>query len=171
LVQATNLYGTTIEGGANNSCDAHGVVGCGTIFEITSEGKVTVLHSFNATGGEAPYGRLVQATNGTFYGTTEGGGTSSNCSGGCGTVFSLSVGLGPFVETIPASGKVGTKVTILGNSLTGATHVTFNGKAATFKVVSSTEITTTVPKGATTGKVSVKTPSRTLTSNVSFRVP
>jgi hypothetical protein len=81
------------------------------------------------------------------------------------------VGLGPFVETRPTSGAVGTAVIILGNSLTAATSVTFNGKAAAFKVVSSTEITTTVSKGATTGKVSVKTPNRTLTSNVNFRVP
>jgi uncharacterized protein (TIGR03437 family) len=55
------------------------------------------------------------------------------------------------------------------NNLTGATRVTFNGTAATFKVVSSSEITTTVPTGATTGKVKVVTLQRTLTSNV-FRV-
>jgi hypothetical protein len=36
-----------------------------------------------------------------------------------GTVYRLSVGLGPFVETNPTSGKVGTAVTILGNNLTG----------------------------------------------------
>ena len=89
---------------------------------------------------------------------------------GCGTVFSLSVGLGPFVETLPASGKVGTKVTILGNNLTGTTSVTFNGTAATFTVVSSTEITTTVPTNAKTGTVEVTTPSGTLNSNVKFRV-
>jgi uncharacterized protein (TIGR03437 family) len=62
-------------------------------------------------------------------------------------------------------------VTILGNNLTGSTSVTFNGVQATFNVVSSTEITTTVPSGATTGKVQVKTPSGTLSSNVNFRVP
>jgi uncharacterized repeat protein (TIGR03803 family) len=47
-------------------------------------------------------GWLVQATNGNFYGTTEG--WEAN---GDGTVFSLAVGLGPFVETVPTSGKVG----------------------------------------------------------------
>jgi hypothetical protein len=36
------------------------------------------------------------------------------CSGICGTVFSLSVGLGPFVEAQPGSGKVGADVKILG---------------------------------------------------------
>ena len=39
----------------------------------------------------------------------------------------------------------------------GTTSVTFNGIAATFKIISSTEITTTVPSAATTGPVKVKT--------------
>jgi len=65
---------------------------------------------------------------------------------------------------------VGTAVVILGNSLTGATGVSFNGTAATFKVVSSTEITTTGPSGATTGKVQVTVSGHTLSSNVAFRV-
>jgi uncharacterized repeat protein (TIGR03803 family) len=168
LVQATNgkLYGTTEYGGAN---------GGGTVFEITAAGKLTTLYNFcsqtNCTDGADPSAGLAQATNGNFYGTTTSGGASSNCSGGCGTVFSLSEGLGPFVETLPTSGTVGAAVIILGNNLTGSTSVTFNGTAATFTVVSSTEIRTTVPTGATTGKVKVTTPKGTLTSNVNFRVP
>jgi uncharacterized protein (TIGR03437 family) len=79
--------------------------------------------------------------------------------------------LGAFVETLPTSGKVGAAVVILGNNLMGSTSVTFNGTAATFTVVSSTEIRTSVPSGATTGKVQVVTPKGTLTSNVKFRVP
>src|SRR5262249_28792407 len=101
-----------------------------------------------------------------FYGTTIVGGANND-----GTVFSLSVGLGSFVQTLPVSGKVGTAVTILGNNLKGSTSVTFNGTKATFTVNSTgTAITTTVPSGATTGYVKVKTPTRTLTSNVNFRV-
>jgi uncharacterized protein (TIGR03437 family) len=65
---------------------------------------------------------------------------------------------------------VGAAVNILGTNLTGATSVTFNGTAAAFKVVSSSEITTTVPAGATTGKVKMVTPTGTLSSNVSLRV-
>jgi len=82
----------------------------------------------------------------------------------------LSVGLGPFVETQPTSGKVGSAVKILGTDLTGATSVTFNGTAAVFKVVSASLIKTTVPEGATTGTVEVTTPKATLKSNVVFRV-
>jgi uncharacterized protein (TIGR03437 family) len=71
---------------------------------------------------------------------------------------------------LPTIGKVGTKVKILGNNLSGATSVTFNGTTAAFTVVSGTEITTTVPTGATTGKVVVEAGSA-LSTVVPFRVP
>jgi uncharacterized repeat protein (TIGR03803 family) len=162
LVQATNgrFYGTTA---------TYGTLFEGTIFEITSTGTLTTLYNFCCMNGANPYAALVQDTNGRFYGTTNREGLGV-CPSGCGTVFGLSVGLGPFVETLPASGRVGAAVKILGTSLTGATSVTFNGTAATFTVVSSSEITTTVPAGATSGKVKVVTSSGTLTSNVKFRV-
>jgi len=158
LIQASNgkFYSTTEEGGAN---------GYGTVFSITRGGTLTTLHSFDSTDGASPYGGLVQATNGKFYGTTYEGGAS-----GDGTLFSLAVGLGSFVKTLPASGKVGAAVKILGTDLTGATGVSFNGTAATFTLVSSTEITTAVPAGATAGSVTVTTPSGTLRSNQQFRV-
>jgi uncharacterized repeat protein (TIGR03803 family) len=158
LVQATsgNFYGTTYFGGAH---------GYGSVFTITPSGKLTTLHSFDRTDGAYPYAGLVQATNGDFYGTTDEGGANNY-----GTVFRLAVGLGPFVKTHPTSGTVGAAVKILGTSLTGATGVTFNGTAAVFKVVSSSEITTAVPTGATTGTVEVTTPKGTLKSNVAFRV-
>jgi uncharacterized protein (TIGR03437 family) len=62
------------------------------------------------------------------------------------------------------------RVIILGTNLTGATSVSFNGTASSFTIVSSSEIATTVPTGATTGKVTVTTPNGTLSSNVVFRV-
>jgi uncharacterized repeat protein (TIGR03803 family) len=175
LVQATsgNFYGTTYLGGANGSM-CLGSLGCGTVFKITAGGALTTLYSFCAQSGcpdgSEPEG-LVQATNGKFYGTTYNGGAVAFCPAqDCGTVFSLSVGLGPFVETLPNSDKVGRAVTILGNNLTGTSSVTFNGTAATFTVVSGTEIKTTVPVGATTGFVKVTTPKKTIKSNVVFRV-
>ncbi len=128
-----------------------------------------MLYSFCSQGGCTDGGPsqagLVQDTNGSFYSTTSAGGANYD-----GTVFSLSVGLGPFVETRPTSGQLGATVEILGTNLTGATSVSFNGTAATFTVVSSSEISTTVPSGATTGNVQVVTPSGTLTSNVPFQV-
>jgi uncharacterized repeat protein (TIGR03803 family) len=162
LVQATNgyFYGTTTIGGA---------YGSGTVFKITPSGTLTTLYNFCAqsecTDGSGPTAGLVQATNGDFYGTTSAGGANND-----GTVFRLSVGLGPFVETQTTSGEVGAAVKILGSDLTGASSVTFNGTAAMFTVVSRYLITTTVPDGASTGKVEVVTPSGTLSSNVPFRV-
>ena len=139
----------------------------GTIFSITPQNKATVLYSFTTaypTGG-TPFGGLIQGTDGNFYGTTDG-----EFNGGIGTVFSLNVGLGPFVETRPGFGKVGASIVVLGNNLTGTTNVSFSGTAAPFTVVSASEITAKVPAGATTGKVEVTTPSGTLSSNAVFRV-
>lgn len=165
LVLATdgNFYGTTQNGGANVGDFCEG--GCGTLFKITPGGTLTRLHSFRFTDGAAPYAGLIQATNGDFYGTAYEGGEN-----GDGAVYSLSMGLGPFVQTLTTSGTVGAPVIILGNNLSGATLVAFNGTAATFTVVSASEIKATVPTGATTGTVEVVTPGATLNSNVVYTV-
>jgi uncharacterized repeat protein (TIGR03803 family) len=164
LIQATdgNFYGTASYDGKYPNY--------GIVFKITPTGKLTILHNFDSKDGSYPYAGLVQATSGGFYGATFAGGSSSSCSYGCGTVFSLSMGLGPFAETLPTSGKVGAAVRILGTNLTGATSVTFNGTAATFKIISKSEIETDVPSGATSGTVEVKLAGNTLKSNVAFRV-
>ena len=169
LIQASdgNLYGTTYNGGTNTSgCNG----GCGTIFKITTTGQLTTVYNFCSQSGCAdgyyPESGLVQATNGTFYGTTFYGGQS----GSAGTVYSLSLGLDPFVKVVPALGKAGTTAMILGDNLTGTTKVSFNGIPAPFTVVSSTEIQATVPSGATTGTVTVVTPGGTLRSNGIFQV-
>jgi uncharacterized repeat protein (TIGR03803 family) len=168
LVQGTdgNLYGATLFGGAK---------GFGTIFKITPSGTLTILYSsFGYEPGVEPTGALLQSTNGIFYGTTYYGGTNNVCGTGekvgCGTIFSLSVGLKPFVETQPTSGAVAAAVNILGTNLTDATGVTFNGTPAVFTVVSKTLITTTVPTGAITGTVQVVTPNGNGLSNVPFTV-
>jgi hypothetical protein len=74
------------------------------------------------------------------------------------------------VETVPTGGKVGKRILILGNHLTGTTSVTFNGAPAEFTVEKDSFIRATVPEGATTGTVSVVTPSGTLNSNPQFVV-
>ena len=162
LVQGTgtdeNFYGLSLAGGSG--C---GTPGCGTLYKMTPSGTLTVVYDFLGQ----PDPGLIQGTNGTFYAETD----SLEGGGDYGSIYSLSVGLGPFVETQPASGAVGVAANILGTSLTGATSVTFNGTTAKFTVVSSSEITTTVPTGATTGEVEVVTSGGTLSSNVSFWVP
>jgi uncharacterized repeat protein (TIGR03803 family) len=156
-----NFYGTTIFGGASNG---------GTIFQITPGGTFKTLYSFcsqaDCADGETSYSTLIQATDGDFYGTTSDGGGSENG----GTVFKLSTGLAPFVQSLPGYGKVGAQIKILGNNLTGTTSVTFDGITATFKVETSTAIVATVPTGAATGRIQVDTPRRKLVSNVAFRV-
>ncbi len=174
LVQATdgNFYGTTAGSSDDNPpCPD----GCGTVLKLTPGGELTTLHTFCAGGncadGADPVGALVQATDGSFYGTADTGGLASeSCGSGCGTVFNLSVGLGSFVQTKTNSGPVGSVVIILGNNLTGTTAVSFNGTPAIFTVVSASEITAVVPSGATNGTVTVVTPSATLKSNTVFRV-
>lgn len=158
-----NYYGTTEYGGANSVCQGE-FGGCGTIFRITSSGKLTTLHSFDENDGAFPNG-LTQATSGIFYGTTLSWGQQDG-----GTVFTLDTGLGPFVAFVRSSGKVGQTGGILGQGFTGTTTVMLNGVPATFTVISDTFIKATVPPGATTGLVSVTTRSGVLTSNVPFHV-
>jgi uncharacterized repeat protein (TIGR03803 family) len=87
------FYGTTEAGGTGNCAFSGLPTGCGTVFRVTSAGVETVIHDFAGfpTDGGGPVGGLVQAKNGTFYGTTEQGGFTApgNCSSGCGTIFSM----------------------------------------------------------------------------------
>src|SRR6185436_19433035 len=77
----------------------------------------------------------------------------------------------PTITTFsPTSGQVGAAVTITGTNFNGATSVRFNGTAATFTVVSATQINTSVPSGATTGRITVTTPGGTATSATDFTV-
>ncbi len=83
---AGNLYGTTADGGAFN---------WGTVFELTPKKNGTwVLHELHQfTGGMdggVPFGNVIVDAAGNVYGMTyEGGGVSSSCRWGCGTVFEL----------------------------------------------------------------------------------
>jgi hypothetical protein len=71
----------------------------------------------------------------------------------------------------PASGVVGTPVTLTGAEFTGATRVAFNGTPAPgFVVQSPTRILVNVPSGATTGAIAVTSPAGTAGSPTSFEV-
>ena len=79
----------------------------------------------------------------------------------------------PVISSIsPSSGPVGTQVTITGAGFVGATQVTFGGvKATSFSAdPSGTSITATVPAGAVSGKITVKTPGGSALSKTTFTV-
>jgi len=83
---AGNVYGTTRYGGAS---------GNGTVFELTpaSNGKWTERVLYQFTGGKdgsQPWSGLILDATGNLYGTTSGGGNSSDCAySSCGVVFEL----------------------------------------------------------------------------------
>lgn len=99
LVQGTNgyFYGTTSEGGTGNGCQGQPQEGCGTVFKMTSTGKLRIIDDFCGQSGcpfgLTPVGTLLQASDGNFYGATTYGGSGSCIIGGidygCGTVFKL----------------------------------------------------------------------------------
>jgi len=71
----------------------------------------------------------------------------------------------------PASGPVGTTVTITGTSLNSVTEVRLNGAALPgFTVLTPTSIRVVVPAGATTGKFGVANPAGAVESVVLFKV-
>jgi|SRR5579872_1600754 len=170
LVFASNgvFYGTTTYGGGGTSCGSS--VGCGTFYSLTPAGTFTSLYAFCLESGcpdgaEPANGPLLQDTSGVLYATTPLGGGSND-----GTAFSWSDHLPPFIVASPSFGSVGSTISILGNHLGSVTSVTFNGTSASFTIVSPTEITATVPAGATSGRVRVAAPAGTLTTNTMFRV-
>jgi hypothetical protein len=125
----------------------------------TTAANMTTYSSTGLAGGTTYFYR-VQATSGAG---------SSGYSNEASATTSSSL---PTITVFqPASGSAGTVVAITGTNLTGATSVMFNTTAASaFTVVSSTQINATVPPGATTGRISVTTPSGTATSAATFTV-
>ena len=68
----------------------------------------------------------------------------------------------------PLAGPAGARVTIWGTGFTGVSSVKFNGKAASFNVLSSTQLTANVSTGTTSGRITVTTPGGTATSPSDF---
>jgi uncharacterized repeat protein (TIGR03803 family) len=76
-----NFYGATFNGGTGTACSG----GCGTVFELTPSGKLTILWNFTGgNDGQSPYSGPIEGTDGNFYGTTYQGGTNT-----VGTIYQL----------------------------------------------------------------------------------
>ena len=139
-----NFYGTTEMGGMNG-CN------CGIVFRISPVGSLTNLYSFAGypTDGSGPLAVLVQGSDGNFYGTSNQGGTSTNCYGGCGTVFRISpngtytnlysFGSSPSDGNYPRAGLVlGSDGNFYG---TTASPGAINGRGTVFRISSSGSLT------------------------------
>jgi hypothetical protein len=145
----------TISGTGFSGATAVSFNGAAASYSVSSDTQITAT---------VPSG----ATSGPISVTTGGGSVSSTAS------FTVTAAPAP-APTIssfsPNHGSVGTRVTINGSNFTGATRVAFNGTVApSFTVSSASQISVTVPSGATTGKIAVTTPGGTATSSSSFRV-
>ena len=157
-----SLYGTAALGGQSTPCNG----GCGVIYKITTLGAYSVIHTFDFTHGSYPQSDLTLDTDGVVYGNAQQGGAH-----GAGVFYSLNLGFKPFVTLATTSGKVGTKVGILGQGFDSASVVKFSGvKATAITLTGTTYITATVPAGAIDGKVTVTTGTTTLTSTQTFIV-
>ena len=94
LLQANNgkMYGMSKEGGFNNN---------GTLFEYdTLNNTAKVLIHFNGTNGKNPWGSLIQADNGKFYGMTVLGGSNN-----AGVLFEYDINSNTLIKIIDFDGK------------------------------------------------------------------
>lgn len=84
-------------------------------------------------------------------------------------VFTVNVPMPTISSFTPRSALVGAVITIMGTNFTGTTAVSFGTTpAASFTVVSATQITAVVPSGVSSGALSVVTPSGRATSSTTF---
>jgi M6 family metalloprotease-like protein/uncharacterized repeat protein (TIGR02543 family) len=142
------LTGTTL-GGAT-SVKFNGVAA--TTVTLTSATSLSATVPVGATTG------IISVT------TAAGTGTSTG-------VYTVTLPVPTVTVLAPTSGIVGAAVTLTGTNLTTATSVAFNGvPVAAFTVVSATQLTTAVPAGASTGKITVTTLGGTATSSGTFTV-
>ncbi len=147
LVQAADddFYGTTPAGGAS---------GAGTVFKLTAQGGLSLLHSFNGqSDGNMPQGGLAIGIDGNLYGTTLSGGAVGfgsvfkiSTSGSFKTIASFTLSLGNYLYAGLVQGSDGN---FYGTTYEGGTH----NLGTVFRVTPGGVITTLhsfsgVPDGA-----------------------
>ena len=140
VITGTNFCGTTAV--KFNTTNA-------TSFTVNSATQITATVPVGATTGK------ITVTN------TVGSAVSA-------ADFTILTGIPTITSFAPTVGSVGRSVVITGTNFAGTTAVKFNGTTAVFTVNSATQITTTVPAGATTGPITVTNPLGTATSATNF---
>jgi len=153
------LYGVTQNGGAN---------GLGVFFKVSTTGSgYQVLRSFDTTTGDSPSTTPLLHTNGKIYGMTFHGGAHVSD----GVLYSMDVGLKPFVEPLNLHfAKDNTSVPLLGQGFTTATGVLFGTGAGTLTVTNDTFASGKILSGATTGVITVNEPGGNLTTLQNFKI-
>jgi hypothetical protein len=153
LSPASGPAGTSVQIGGHDFTGATAVKfnGVSASFTVTSESQITAQVPSSATSG-------------TITVTTPNGTASSSGS------FTVTGTIPEIAGFTPGSGAAGASVGISGLHFTGATSVKFNGVPATFVVNSDSSIGAVVPTGATSGTITVTTPSGTATSSGTFTV-
>jgi len=150
-----NFYGTTANGGISNA---------GTVFQFSTNGTLTTLHSFTGNGlnddGSYPeLAPLVEGADGVFYGTTDSGGTNTtaNTPNGDGTIFQITADgtlttLFEFNNTdglTPDTGlSFGTDGNLYGTTSEGGTN---GGLGTVFKITTNGVLTTLFQFSGTNG--------------------
>jgi uncharacterized repeat protein (TIGR03803 family) len=121
-----------------------GVFDLGTIFRMTPDGAVTVLHAFEGgAGGTHPNGPLIAANDGNFYGTISGGaygwgaifrvtldGTFALMYSFQGPADGMAMSSGPLIQA--ADGNIYGTASILGQSLGAVFRMTLDGAVTIF---------------------------------------
>jgi len=154
-----NFYGTTYYGGSYG-----GYQGYGTVFKMTTNGKLTTLVSFAYTNGAYPSAALTLGTDGNFYGTTRYGGITNSTyyTDGMGTVFKVTTNgtLTTLVFFNYTSGALPNGALTLGSdgNFYGTTEAGGNinlnrgyGYGTVFKVTTNGTLTTLVSFACTNG--------------------
>ena len=151
LIQGADgsFYGTTSYGGVNDVSSG----GDGTVFQILTNGTLNVLHSFDFSDGATPDAGLIQAPDGSLYGTTASGGSGSS-----GTAFQITTN-GAFTSLYPFSGGTdgsdpeGRLLLASDGNLYGTTAGggDVNGDGTLFQLTTAGSLTTLVQFNVTNG--------------------
>jgi hypothetical protein len=150
--------------------------------DLTSNGAVGVVSKVEFFNGTTSLGAATTAPYSLVWKPTAAGNyiltaRATDNQGAIGTSASATVSVlaalpAPTISSFaPTSGSVGTSVLINGTNLSSVTGVQFNGiTASVWKIVSATQLSATIPLGATTGPIKVSTPTTSATSSTAFTI-
>ena len=159
LVQAGDgdLYGTTMVGGVDN-----GLSGYGTAFRMTLGGDLTLIHLFNGFDGGGPSSKMIEASDGSLWGTAALGPLS-----GSGIIYRFSSDIVAVNGILPTSGPASeaTAVQLFGGGFSPEATVTVGGGTGTEVTVADPTflyLFTPLLSPGTLNDVSVTVPDSTL---------